>query len=152
MKIELRRGTRIIDIQVDDTDPARAKRLVESLVEEYQKWTNDRQKAVTQQASEGLAREEESLREQMDASARKLQGFRESHPVPGLEGTGSGIPVRDALAALSAQLTDATSARLRVESEFEAFAKFDPSNPEALAGLAVSERGTEVLTQVKAIQ
>ena len=53
---------------------------------------------------------------------------------------------------MSAQLTDATSARLRVESEFEAFAKFDPSNPEALAGLAVSERGTEVLTQVKAIQ
>jgi capsular exopolysaccharide synthesis family protein len=152
VKIELRRGTRIIDIHVDDTDPARAKRLVESLVEEYQKSTNDRQKAVTQQASEGLAREEGSLREQMEASARRLQEFREAHPVPGLEGTGSGIPVRDALATLSAQLTEATSARLRVESEFEAFAKFDPSNPEALAGLAISERGTEVLNQLKAIQ
>jgi capsular exopolysaccharide synthesis family protein len=152
VNIALRRGTRIIDIQVDDTNPARAKRLVESLVEEYEKWTTERQKAVTQQASEGLAREEERLRERMDASARKLQEFREIHPVPGLEGGESGSPVRDALGTLSAQLTEATAARLRLESEFETFAKFDPSNPEAVAGLASSELGTEVLAQVKAVQ
>ena len=152
VNIELRRGTRIIDIQVDDTDPARAKRLVESLVEEYEKWTTERQMAVTRQASEGLAREKERLRERMDGSARKLQEFRETHPVPGLEGGQSGSPVRDALATLSTQLTEATAARLRFESEFEAFAKFDSSDPEALAGLASSELGTEVLAQVKAIQ
>ena len=152
VSIALRRGTRIIDIQVDDTEPARAKRLVESLVDEYEKWTTERQKAVTRHASEGLAREEERLRERMDGSARKLQEFRKSHPVPGMEGNESGSPVRDSLGALSSQLTEATAARLRLESEFEAFAKFDSSNPEALAGLASSERGTEVLAQVKAIQ
>jgi capsular exopolysaccharide synthesis family protein len=152
VNIALRRGTRIIDIQVEDTNPARAKRLVESLVEEYEKWTTERQKAVTQQASEGLAREEERLRERMDGSARRLQEFRQIHPVPGLEGGESGSPVRDALGALSAQLTEATAARLRLESEFEAFAKFDPSDPEAIAGLASSELGTEVLAQVKAVQ
>ncbi len=150
--IELRRGTRIIDLRVDDTDPARAKALVESLVTEYQKWTTERQQAITQQASEGLAREEGRLRERMEVSARKLQEFRQAHPVPGLEGSSSGSPMRDALGTMSAQLTDATAARLRLESEFEAFAKFDSSNPEALAGLAISERGTEVLAQVKAIQ
>lgn len=152
VKIELRRGTRIIDIQVDDTDPARARRLVESLVQEYEKWTNDRQKAVTQQASEGLAREEERLRERMEASARRLQEFRETHPVPGLEGSGSGSPVRDALGTLSSQLTEATAARLRLESEFESLAKFESSNPEGLAGLASSEGGAEVLAQVRTIQ
>lgn len=152
VSIELRRGTRIIDIQVDDTDPARARRLVESLVEEYEKWTTERQKAVTLQASEGLAREEERLRERMDASARKLQEFRKTHPVPGMEGGESGSPVRDALGTLSSQLTEATAARLRLESEFEASAKFDPSDPEALGGLANSELGTEVLGQVKAVQ
>lgn len=151
VKIELSRGTRVIDIQVDDTDPARAKLLVESLVTEYQNWTNERQNSITQEASAGLAREEERLRERMEASARKLQEFRESHPVPGLEGTQSGGTVRDALAILSGQLTDATAARLRLESEFETFAKFDSSNPEALAGLASSERGTEVLAQIRAI-
>lgn len=152
VNIELRRGTRIIDLQVEDTDPARARQLVESLVTEYEKWTSERQTAVTLQASEGLAREEERLRARMDASARKLQEFRETHPVPGLEGSESGSPVRDALGTLSSQLTEATAARLRLESEFEAYAKFDPAKPEALAGLASSERGTEVLAQVKAIQ
>lgn len=152
VRIELRRGTRIIDIQVTDTDPARAKRLVESLVAEYEKWTNDRQKNINLQANEGLAREEERLREKMAESAKQLQAFREAHPIPGLEGTESGSPVRDALSSLNGQLTDATAARLRLEAEFEAFAKFDSSNPEALAGLESSERGTEVLSQVKAIQ
>lgn len=152
VQIGLRRGTRIIDLQVEDTDPARAKRLVESLVEEYEKWTNERQTAINQQANEGLAREEERLRNRMAESARKLQEFRQTHPVPGLEGSESGSPVRDALGTLSSQLTEATAARLRLEAEFEAFSKFDSANPEALAGLESSERGTEVLSQIKAIQ
>jgi polysaccharide biosynthesis transport protein len=152
VSIELRRGTRIIDVVASDTDPARAKRLVESLVTEYEEWTSERQTAITLQASEGLAREEERLRERMDASARRIQEFREKHPVPGLEGSESGSPVRDALGTLSSQLTEATAGRLRLESEFETYAKFDPAKPEALAGLASSERGTEVLAQVKAVQ
>ena len=152
VNIALRRGTRIIDLQVEDTDPARARALVESLVIEYEKWTSDRQTAITLRASEGLASEEKRLREHMDASERKLQEFRETHPVPGLEGSESGSPVRDALGTLSSQLTESTAARLRLESEFEAYAKFDPAKPESLAGLAASERGTEVLAQVKAIQ
>ncbi len=152
VKVELSRGTRIIVIQVDDTDPARAKRLVESLVSEYEKWTSERQQAITLQASQGLAREEERLRQRMEVSARGLQEFRQAHPVPGLEGTGSGSPVRESLETLSAQLTQATAARLRLEAEFEAYAKFDSSKPEALAGLETSERGTEVLSQVRAIQ
>lgn len=152
VNIELSRGTRVIDIQVDDTDPVRAKTLVESLVKEYQNWTDERQKLITQQASEGLAREEERLRGLMRESARKLQEFREAHPIPGLEGSEGGGPVRGALDALSTQLTQATALRLRLEAEFEAFAKFDSSNPAALAGMEASERGTEVLAQVRAIQ
>lgn len=152
VKVELRRGTRIIDLQVDDTDPVRAAKLVQSLVDEYEKWTSERQQAITLQASQGLAREEERLRKQIDISAQSLQEFRKAHPIPGLEGTDSGSPVRDSLGALSSQLTAATTERLRLESEFETYAKFDPSNPEALAGLGNSERGTEVLSQVRAIQ
>jgi capsular exopolysaccharide synthesis family protein len=151
VQIGLRRGTRIIDLQVEDSDPARAKRLVESLVTEYEKWTTERQVSITQQASEGLAREEQRLREAMEASSANLQAFREAHPVPGLESSENGT-VRDALATLNGRLTEATAERLRLEAEFEAFAKFDASNPEALSGVTASERGTEVLAQIKAIQ
>jgi len=150
-KVELVRGTRLIEVNIDDTDPARAKALVESLVAEYENWTAERQKAITLRANEGLAREEKMLRERMDSSAQKLQEFRLQNSVFGVDGSENG-PLQSVLTTLSSQLTDATAARLRLESEFEAFAKFDSSNPEALAGLQSSERGTEVLAQVKAIQ
>lgn len=152
VSVELRRGTRIIDLSVEDGDPARAQRLVESLVSEYEKWTLERQETITRQASEGLAREEQRLSARMKESARKLQQFREAHPVPGLEGSETGGPVRDALGTLTAQLTEATAERLRLEAEYEACVKFDSSKPEALAGIERTERGTEVLAQVRALQ
>ncbi len=152
VKVALRRGTRIIDIQVEDTHPERAKKLVESLVTEYEKWTDERQKTIIQKATDGLTHEEERLRARMESSAGKLQEFRQAHPVPGLEGSQGVSPVRDDLTSLSAQLTTAKSTRLRLESEFEAFSKFDSAKPEALAGLETSERGTEVLAQVRVLQ
>ena len=152
VSIALRRGTRIIDIAVEDTDPERARKLVESLVAEYEKWTTERQQAITLQANEGLAREEERLRERMEESGRKLQEFRETHPVPGLEGSDAGSPVRDALGALASQLTQATAERVRLEAEYEVYVKFDADKPEALAGIEKTERGTEVLSQIRAIQ
>ncbi len=152
VSVGLRRGTRLIDISVEDTDPARARNLVESLVREYMDWTSERQEMITKQASEGLALEESRLRDRMQESAHKLQEFREAHPVPGLEGPDGVSSVRDPLAALSTQLTQATAERLRLEAEFETCAKFDPSNPESLAGIEKTERGTEVLAQVRALQ
>jgi uncharacterized protein involved in exopolysaccharide biosynthesis len=65
VKVGLRRGTRIIDLSVEDTDPERAKRLVESLVSGYEKWTSERQQTITRLASEGLAREERRLSTRM---------------------------------------------------------------------------------------
>ena len=152
LTVQLSRGTRIIDIQIDDTDPVRARNLVQSLVDEYEKWTDERQKAITLKASEGLALEEKRLRQRMELSALSLQEFRKTHPIPGMEGADGGTPVRDSLSTLSAQLTVATATRLRLESEFEAYVKFDSSNPDALAGVQTSERGTEVLAQVRGIQ
>ena len=152
VNVGLRRGTRIIDLSVEDTDPERAKRLVESLVAEYEALTTERQKMITRQASEGLASEEERLRGRMEESARKLQEFREEHPVPGLERADNGGSVSDTLGSLSSQLTQATGERLRLEAEYEAYVKFDSSDPKALAGIVKTEQGSEVIAQVRALQ
>ncbi len=149
VEVGLRRGTRIIDLAVEDTNPARARELVESLVEEYEEFTKERQLGITRLASEGLAREEATLRERMETSARELREFREKNPVPGLEGDGH---VRDELGTLTSQLTQARAERLRLESGFEAFGKLDADDPNSFAGLEGSERAAEVLAQVRAIQ
>jgi succinoglycan biosynthesis transport protein ExoP len=150
--VGLRRGTRIIDIAVDDTKPDRAKELVSALVAEYEKWSTDRQRSVTEMASEGLAREEQRLRGKMEESAAEVQRFRERHRVPGLESAEGGAPLDDTLVALNGQLAQAKSERLRLEAEYEAFRRFDPEDPTALAGIGNSEQATEVMAQVRAIQ
>lgn len=151
IKVELRRGTRIIDIAVEDTDPERAKLLVESLVDEHQNWTSERQQGLTREVSEGLRREEEALRSRMEESAARLQRFREDHPVPGIEDRkGSGL-APDELDSLTDNFTRAKGERLRLEAQLDAFRKFDPALPDAVAGLAQGERTTEVLALVRAI-
>jgi len=152
VRVELRRGTRFIDIAVDDTDPVRAKELVQSIVAEYEQSSTERQQSITRRASEGLAREEERLREKMDGSSRQLQQFRESHKIPGLEAAAGAAVTDDNVASLTGQLGQAKSERLRLEAEYESFKKFDPKDPGALAGAGNSEQATEVISQVRAIQ
>lgn len=149
--VELRRGTRIIDIKIDDTRPERAKELVESLVSEYEKWSAERQVTATNMASAGLAREEERLKQKMEESGLKLQKFREDHRIPGLEAP-EGASASDSLSALGAQLAQAKSEKLRLEAEYDAFRRFDPEDPNALAGIGGSEQASQVVAQVRAIQ
>ncbi|RYD32736.1 MAG: hypothetical protein EOP87_12305, partial [Verrucomicrobiaceae bacterium] len=152
VRVELRRGTRIIDIAVDDTDPVRARELVQSIVGEYEKSSAERQQSITQRASEGLAREEQRLRGKMEKSARQLQDFRENHRVPGLEAVPGAATPDDNVTSLTTQFGLVRSERLRLESEYESFRKFDPKDPGALAGAGNSEQATEVISQVRAIQ
>ncbi|MCW1913959.1 polysaccharide biosynthesis tyrosine autokinase [Luteolibacter sp. GHJ8] len=152
VRVELKRGTRVVAISVEDTDPARAKRLVESLVTEYQAWIRERRETVTKEMGEGLAKEEQKLREQMGVAEVRLQAFREQHPVPGLDEREGAGPVSGQLGNLNTQLSQAKSERLRLEAEYEAFKKFDPEDPDALAGIGRSTYADEVLAQARALQ
>lgn len=150
--VELDRGTRNMQIVVEDTDPARAKRLVESVVEEYQLWTKERREAVARQASEGLATTEKNLRDEMEAADKALQDFRGQHPIPGLDAREGSASTGDPLGNLNTQLTTAKTERMRLQSEYEAFQKFDPQDPDAVAGIGRSAYGDEVLARVRALQ
>lgn len=150
--VALDRGTRVVVLSVEDTDPARAKRLVESLVAEYDLWNKERRARLARLANEGLATEEAKLRADMEAAGATLQQFREEHPVPGLDekdlaGLGS-----SQLGNLNTQLSQAKSERLRLEAEYEAFKKFDPEDPDSLVGIGRSTQADEVLSHIRALQ
>ncbi len=150
--VGLDRGTRRIVVQVEDTDPQRAKRLVESLVTEYELWIKERRETFARQAGEGLAKEEEKLRVEMNEAAARLQEFREEHPVPGLDERDMAGAGANQLGNLNTQLSQAKTERLRLEAEYEAFKKFDPADPAALAGIGRSERADEVGSTLRALQ
>jgi capsular exopolysaccharide synthesis family protein len=125
---------------------------VESVVAEYDIWIKERREEFVRRANEGLAKEEQKLRAAMEEADLRLQQFRESHPVPGLEGREGSGPVTDQLGTLNSQLTQAKSERLRLEAEFESFKKFDPEDPDALGGIASTARSEEVLALSRALQ
>ncbi|BCU75551.1 polysaccharide biosynthesis tyrosine autokinase [Luteolibacter sp. LG18] len=150
VKVELRRGTRLIDIAVEDTDPERAQRLVGVLVSEYEKWNAERQGDLTRQVAGGISHEEEGLRERMVKSEKALQDFRDAHPIPGVGGRNG--PNSDDLGRIESELTKVKAERLRLEAEADAFRKFDPDHPEAIAALPNSERSAGVLSLVRAVQ
>lgn len=151
VSVELRRGTRIVDLSVEDTKPERAAELVKSLVDEYERWSTRRQQEITGKASDGLTREETRLREKMAQSMARLQAFRESNRIPGLEGGDRAAAASD-LGVLTTELAQARAERLRVEAEFEAFRKFDASDPDSIGGIGTSGQAREVLAQVRVIQ
>ena len=152
VRVELDRGTRVVLLSVEDTDPRRAKRLVESLVAEYDLWIKDRRETQARNAGEGLSKEEAKLRVSMEEAAARMQQFREEHPVPGLDERDASGSGGSQLGNLNTQLSQAKSERLRLEAEYESFKKFDPLDPDALAGIGRSTRADEVLSQIRALQ
>jgi capsular exopolysaccharide synthesis family protein len=150
--VALERGTRLMGVTVEDTDPERAKRLVESVIAEYQGWTSEVQREQAVKATEGLRVEEQKLQEKMDASTALLEEFRKNNPLPGLDARDGEGPSRGELASLNDQLTHTKSDRLRLEAEVEAFKKFDPEDPEALAGLGQTTHGDDVAALARTLQ
>lgn len=149
-RVELDRGTRVVVIRVEDTDPARAKSLVESLVAGYDHWIKERREGLARQAGEGLAREEARLRVEKEQAAARLQEFRAAHPV--LDLGGEDRADGDSLGVMEAELTRSKSERLRLEAEYESFKKFNPADPGAISTIHGGTHAEQVLAQVGSLQ
>jgi len=144
VKVELRRGTRLIDISVEDSDPERAALMVEDLVREYEIQKDDGHSDLIASVSAGLEREEARLRLKMEESETVAEEFRGQNPLPGLLATGALMPASE-VEMINKELIAAKAQRIRLQSEYEAFQKLDPNDPDALAGLGKMEHSELVL-------
>jgi capsular exopolysaccharide synthesis family protein len=150
IKAELRRGTRLVDIAVEDTDPELARKLVETLVTEYQVWTKERLEEETRQARETLAGEAQALRDRLTTAEEAMQAFREAHPTLPLEGQAASTGGTESQ-ALQGELTRARSERVRLEAEYEGLKSLNPNDIDAILRLGKSERLDDVLSLARAI-
>ncbi len=112
---KLRRGTRLIDVTVDHTDPFMAQRLVQALVREFAKSGFDQKMAVSKQATAYLEQEADTLRTKLAASEQTLQAYREQHQAVSLEEKQN--IVLEQLKDLNLKVGDAKSTRLKLEAE-----------------------------------
>lgn len=123
VSVNIRRGTRLIDIMVEDRDPALAAQLARSLVEEYRRQTLDQKQDAQRDANGFLVQEERRLKEKLSASERELADYRQAHRAVSLDEKQN--IVVEKLRELSAKVTDAKSRRLQWEADL---GKLQPLN------------------------
>ena len=151
VSVQLRKGTRLIDITVSDTDPVMARDLATSLVAQFLRETIDQRVSVSQVATEFLTQEAEKLKKKLEESESKLQIYKEEKQAVSLEDRQNIIVAR--LGELSSKVTDAKGVRLRLESDIEQVRMVSPDNIQDLLRIGsvaeipqVSEARQQVMT------
>ena len=144
VSVELRKGTRLMDIEVKDTDPARAAKIVEDIFEEYEVWKDGGRKELITKTSSGLASEEQRMRAKMEESEKRLLDFRAEHLVLGLSETQNNQRSTQ-LEILVQELSAATAERLRLEAQSREM-KTQQGEQKSTTLASRGERGTLALS------
>ena len=128
--VGLRRGTRLIDVTVQDTDPKRAQKLAQSMVTEFISQIFDQKFSVSKAANDFLIQEADRLKEKLHKSEQALQQYREDHHAVSLEDK-QNITV-EKLKELNLKVTQAKSERLKLEADVAIIKQGKANTPEKL--------------------
>lgn len=149
----IRRGTRLIDLNVTNRNPQLAQRLAEAIGQGYIRQSIERRASFTQESLRYLLLEEARLKANLQKSEAAVSEYKAKTPDAlqlggGAAATGGensknsgsrGGLVEDKLQELSSKLTAAKTERLRLEGEL---AQVDAAGEDVEALLAVSSIGT----------
>ncbi len=133
ISVDLRRGTRLIDIVVSDTVPERARLLAATMVSEFERWEAEQAKQISELAHGALAEQAERLRGQLHASEKELLAYREEHSTLSLESKEGVLLEKEK--ALNKELATAKSERLRLEADLEQIGGGADPAPEVVLAL-----------------
>ena len=134
LSVAIRRGTRLIDIVVQDGDPKRAQQLAQSMVKEFDDQQIEQQSNVAKAANDVLLKEADRLKDKLYNSELALQKYREDHNAVSLEEKQD--IVVEKLKELNLQVTRARAERLKLEADLATLQNAGQKNPEELLQLA----------------
>lgn len=134
VSVNIRRGTRLIDVVVEDRDPALAAQLARSLVEEYRRQSLERKLDTQREANGFLIQEERRLKEKLTASERELAAYRQAHQAVSLDDKQN--IVVEKLRELSAKVTEAKGRRLQWEADLGKMQPLDTRSTQELLTLS----------------
>jgi succinoglycan biosynthesis transport protein ExoP len=128
--VKLRRGTRLIDIMVDDKDPKQAQKLAASMVKEFVNQSFAQELGLSATATDYLRQEGDRLKAKLQDAEQAVQTFRESHNAVSLEDKQNIIVEK--LKDLNLKVTEAKGERLRLEADVATIKQGKAKTPEAL--------------------
>ncbi|MCP5538613.1 MAG: hypothetical protein H7A53_08540 [Akkermansiaceae bacterium] len=116
VKSALRRGTRLIDVVVEDRSPERARLLAQAFVDEFEAVLMQQNLESTQKATEMLENQAKEQLKRVGEVEDLLQAFREKHADVPLEDGGI---IEQKLQEIDRQLSEAKNRRLHLQAEME---------------------------------
>jgi succinoglycan biosynthesis transport protein ExoP len=143
---QVRRGTRLIDIQVADRKPIMAQRIAALLVTEYIRENFTRQMETSEMAYDFLRRQAERLKAKLAKSEQALQTYKEQHQAASL-GEKENIVVAK-LSELNRMVTAAKGTRLKLEADYAQIKKLGNGSPTALLAIP-SIAGSPVVVEAQ---
>ena len=130
VNVMVRRGTRLIDVTVGDTDPKRAQQLAESMVKEFVNQSFEQKLGLSETASDYLRQEADRLKAKLQNAEQAVQKFREDHNAVSLEDKQNIIVEK--LKELNLKVTEAKSERLKLEADVATIKQGKAKTPEEL--------------------
>jgi len=114
--VKIRKGSRLIDVNVRAQDPSLAVQLSQSLVNEYIRLDSEQKIEAAKPAFEYWVQKAERLKDNLQNSEQLLQKYKEEQQAVSLEES-QNIVVQT-LKMLNASLSDSRAARIKLESDF----------------------------------
>jgi capsular exopolysaccharide synthesis family protein len=114
VEVRLRKGTRLIDIRVEHTDPSLTALVANSIVREFLLQNQEHTASSSDIATEFLVKEAQELKHKLEASESLFQSFKEQIKVSSLEDRQH--VVLEKLKDLGAKVTEAKSQRIMQET------------------------------------
>ena len=133
VKVALRRGTRLVDVTVEDIDPKRAQQLAGSMVKEFIDQSFDQNVGLSETTTDYLREEANRLEVKLQSAEQAVQKFREDHNAVSLEDKQNIIVEK--LKELNLKVTEAKSQRLKLETDVAIIKQGKANTPDALLTL-----------------
>ena len=130
VNVTLRRGTRLIDVTVEDRDPKRAQQLTESMVKEFVDQSFEQKLGLSETASDYLRQEADRLKAKLQKAEQAVQKFREDHNAVSLEDKQNIIVEK--LKELNLKVTEAKGERLKLEADVATIKQGKAKTPDEL--------------------
>ncbi len=116
LDVHLRRGTRLIDITVQDTDPQIASLVANSLITEFMKLDDEQGANSLHDANQFLEKEATDIKTHLDEAENALQVYKEQNQTPGAGGA-QDTAVQQ-IDTLNAKVSEAKSQRIAAEASY----------------------------------
>jgi capsular exopolysaccharide synthesis family protein len=146
ISVEVRRGTRLIDVTVEDESPAMAQKLARLLVDEFLRSSVEGRVEVSRGAHAFLREEAAQLLARLSKSENALQQYKEQNRAVSIEEKQNVVGER--LKELSAKVTAAKAERLKLETDRAQIQGMVGQSPERLLSLP-SVAGAEEVGELR---